>query len=83
MASIVGLLLSIFLYIKDDRTPVVSTPPPDDKNKAGRYPGLISMAIGFGGLLYLTQLLYGEVSVVTRWAVAPYPDHGPNPHPWG
>ncbi len=92
LATIMGIFLSIFLYIYDYRTPVVAISSTGTTTTAaatttttsrGRYPGLISTAIGFGALMYLTQLIYGEVSVVTRMAVSSYPNHGPYPHPWG
>lgn len=86
LATAVGVALSIFLYKNDIRTPMAAattaTSPPNKPNPS-LYPGVVSTAVGFGALIYLTQLIYGEVSVVTRWAVAPYPDHGPYPYPWG
>ena len=48
-----------------------------------KRPFSLPTALGFGSLLYLTQALYGEVSVITRWTVRSYPDHGPDPYPWG
>jgi len=38
---------------------------------------------GFGSLLYVTQAVFGEVSVVLRWVASGYPDTGPMPYPWG
>lgn len=84
LATIVGMVLCVYLYRNDSRTPVTASPPlPPGKAKGSQYPGLLATAVGFGALIYLTQLIYGEVSVVTRWAVAPYPEYGPSPHPWG
>lgn len=75
-----GVALCVYLYKNDSRTPMTSPPAP---GKGKGYPGLLATAVGFGALIYLTQLIYGEVSVVTRWAVAPLPAHGPYPYPWG
>lgn len=92
LATVAGVLLSIYLYKNDYPTPVTTPTPLSSPAKSSsssssssrtQYPGVVSMGIGLGGLIYLTHMIYGEVSVVTRWAVAPYPDHGPYPHPWG
>ena len=43
----------------------------------------LAVGCGFGSLLYLTQAVFGEVSVILRWVVSGYPDTGPMPYPWG
>lgn len=89
LATALGVGLCVMLYENDVPTPVATPTSPPVTSPGGRrttpslYPGLVSTAVGFGALIYLTQLIFGEVSVVTRWAVAPLPDHGPSPHPWG
>ena len=86
MATAVGVILSLYLFIQDWRTPIISsTDLPSKKihhEESERYPGVVVTGLGFGALLFLTLLLFGDVSVVSRWAVAPYPDRGPYPYPW-
>ncbi|XP_071087811.1 PGAP2-interacting protein-like [Haliotis cracherodii] len=51
-------------------------------SKAER-PYWIPASLGFGSLLYVTHACFGEVSLILRWVVKGYPDHGPMPYPWG
>lgn len=88
ITTAVSIALCFFLFINDERTPVISSPGSQTKSDSAqspeaKFPGLIVTSCGFGALLFLTMLLFGEVSVVSRWAVAPYPDIGPYPMPWG
>ncbi|XP_052283467.1 PGAP2-interacting protein-like [Dreissena polymorpha] len=43
----------------------------------------VTTGLGFGSLLYLMNWVFGEVSLITRWTVQPYPNNGPEPYPWG
>lgn len=88
IATVMAVAFCFFLFVNDERTPLIShhggeespqTVTPD----ATKFPGLVVTSCGFGALMFLTMLLFGEVSVVSRWAVAPYPDIGPYPMPWG
>ena len=58
----------------------LSTEPQDSKVSG---PGWFLVALGFGALMFLTHDVFGEVSLVCRWAVAGYPHTGPKPNPWG
>ena len=63
---------------------IVGSPPlePKTAHVPERGPWLTT-ALGFGSLLFLMNWVFGEVSLITRWTVKPYPDHGPEPYPWG
>ena len=54
---------------------------PQDSRVSG--PGWFLVALGFGALMFLTHSVFGEASLVCRWAVSGYPQTGPKPNPWG
>ena len=58
-----------------------SSTEPQDSKLSG--PGWLLVAVGFGALMFLTHAVFGEVSLVCRWAVSGYPHTGPQPNPWG
>jgi len=41
------------------------------------------IGLGFGCVLHVTQCLYGEVSLISRWVVSGYPHTGPHPYTAG
>ena len=84
VATIAGVFLALFLYINDWRTPILSQKEPGKPSAPGdaKYPGLVATGVGFGGILFFTQLMFGDLSVISRWAVDTYPDRGPYPNPW-
>lgn len=57
---------------------------PDPKPKIKRFkPNWFSLGAGLGSLIFATQWLFGEVSVLSRWSATGYPHSGPNPNPSG
>lgn len=51
-----------------------------NKVKPADQPYWFPTAVGLGSLIYLTHWCFGEVSLVTRWVVTGFPDHGPTPY---
>ncbi|XP_064404769.1 PGAP2-interacting protein-like isoform X2 [Halichondria panicea] len=83
VVSVLCVPLAIYLYIRDQRTPVISHELSEPPRANTRYPGLLATGVGFGALLFLTGLLFGEVSVIVRYSVVPIGEQGPQPWPWG
>ena len=86
MATCAGIILSLYLFVQDWRTPIIkSTDLPSGKvplQESDKYAGVMVTGLGFGALIFLTIMFFGDVSIISRWTVAPYPNPGPYPYPW-
>lgn len=81
LATLDRVYTGYMMSISQSESQSKSPSEPQDSKLSG--PGWLLVAVGFGALMFLTHTVFGEVSLVFRWAVSGYPHTGPKPNPWG
>ncbi|XP_072170966.1 PGAP2-interacting protein-like [Diadema setosum] len=78
-----NIIISLGVVAILERYFAAEFPSPSPKPNETTAPHWKSVGLGFGSLLFLTHWIFGEVSVVSRWAVIGQPFSGPHPFPAG
>ncbi|KAI8967547.1 Frag1/DRAM/Sfk1 family-domain-containing protein [Mycotypha africana] len=55
----------------------------DYRVETKQFGSSLMAATGFGSLLFALHSMYTDSSTIMRWTVDGYPNHGPEPVPWG
>ncbi|XP_078534333.1 PGAP2-interacting protein [Lissotriton helveticus] len=80
---LIGLLATFNRIYTDRNAQKDADPSSAPAEEAEPRPSWLLSAASYGSLLFLTYWVFGEVSLVSRWAVRGHPDRGPDPNPHG
>ncbi|KAJ7395151.1 cell wall biogenesis 43 C-terminal [Pitangus sulphuratus] len=71
------------IYSGGDRRKQEANKTGNTVRETASHPYWLLSGVAFGSLMFLTLWIFGEVSLISRWAVSGHPDTGPDPNPHG